>query len=158
MSLRAVRNAAMLFESDLDHSHTTLSSTRLALSASRLVIHATVSGGTGLPVIESGNHFLATATAPSDRAGDGSIAETSAAASTTSLSAAPLRTPPTAPARLLPVRFSAHQFNAPLASCLAQTSTNGELRRLRTCGSAAASQLAASFKSRCDHALRAVAA
>src|SRR5213593_3931127 len=106
------------------------------------------SGGTVLLPRPSGNHFCATAAAASARAGEGFMSVTSPAAPTTSLWAAPFNTPPTAWARLLPVRLDSHQASAPAESNFAQPSTKAGLRRLRVVGSAAASHSAAALRSR----------
>src|SRR5947199_8362279 len=101
------------------------------LSPSRLPSQEIASGFTASPADNSGNHFRATATAASARAGDGSNAATSAAPAATSFSAAAFTTPPTACARLLPERLDSHHANAWLASVFAEASTERELSRAR---------------------------
>src|SRR5258706_6430444 len=104
----------MLLASDVAQPQWTCSRTRLTESGSRPESQANASGAAVLPEASVGNHFCATAAAASARAGDGSIPVTSGAA--VAGSPAPLRTPATACARLLPVRFSSHQAHALAAS------------------------------------------
>src|SRR5437867_11793451 len=97
------------------------------LSPSRLPSQAIASGFTASPADNSGNHLRATATAASARAGDGSNVVTSAAAAATAFSAAPLTTPPTACARLLPERLDSRHAQLSRASVFAQAAPLGGL-------------------------------